>query len=186
MLMQLRQRMQRTLPVDEAADAAVLIPITDECNPRVILTVRSKKLKSHAGEVAFPGGKRDTLDGNLEQTALRETFEEIDLDPGAVEIIGPGRERTSRFGLRVRPFVGLVQPGMTLRANPHELQEVFSVPLEYFLERANLRIERIELDGRERDLPWYPWGERQVWGLTALMLIDVLNTVFDYGVELRS
>jgi 8-oxo-dGTP pyrophosphatase MutT (NUDIX family) len=186
MLTQLRQRMEHAISVDEAADAAVLIPITQECNPRVILTVRSATLKSHAGEVAFPGGKRDPQDLNLQQTALRETFEEIELDPAAVEIIGPGPERTSRFGLRVRPFVGLVQSGVNLKANPQELQEVFSVPLAFFLQRSNLRIERIVLDGRERDLPWYPWGKRQVWGLTALMLIDVLNTVFDYGVELRS
>jgi len=170
---------------DEAADAAVLIPITAEAEPQVILTLRAGHLSSHAGEVAFPGGKRDPVDRSLVDTALRESFEEIALDPELVEVIGAGRRRRSRWGLEVRPFVGLVPGGLDLKANPEELEAVFSVPLAHFLVRENLRIESVEHEGRVKDLPWYPWQDLQVWGLTAIMLIDLLNTAFAFGVDVR-
>lgn len=187
MLLKLRESLAGTHErgEDEVADAAVLIPITDEAEPRVILTLRAGHLSSHAGEVAFPGGKRDPLDLSLEDTALRESFEEIALEPSQVEVIGVGRRRRSRWGLEVRPFVGLVPGGLELRANPAELEAVFSVPLAHFLVRENLRIESVEHEGRIKDLPWYPWEDVQVWGLTAIMLIDLLNTAFAFGVDVR-
>lgn len=181
----LRERLAGERDPDQPADAAVLIPITLEPEPRLILTVRARHLSSHPGEVAFPGGKRDPDDRSLAETALRESFEEIALDPAAVEILGAGPQRQSRFGLQVRPFVGIVAPDLVLAANPAELDSVFSVPLRYFLEHENLRFEVIELEGRIRDVPWYPWHDKQVWGLTAIMLIDLLNTAFDFGVEIR-
>jgi 8-oxo-dGTP pyrophosphatase MutT (NUDIX family) len=170
---------------DAEADAAVLIALTAEPEPQLILTVRAAHLKSHAGEVAFPGGKRDATDRSLAETALRESHEEIGLDPRCVEILAPGRQRISRFGLRVSPFVAIVPADVMLAPNVEELDEVFRVPLAYFLQRENLRVQRVVHEGRELDVAWYPWGERQVWGLTAVMLIDLLNIVFDYGVELR-
>jgi len=166
-------------------DAAVLIALTSEPQPDVILTRRAAHLRSHAGEVAFPGGKRDASDRSLAETALRESQEEIGLDPGCVEIIAPGRQRTSRFGLRVSPFVAIVPPDVALSPNLAELDEVFRVPLAHFLHRENLHVRRVDHEGREQDLAWYEWGEREVWGLTAVMLIDLLNTAFDFGVELR-
>ncbi len=184
-LKELRERLAGEREPDQPADAAVLIPITLEPEPRLILTVRARHLSSHPGEVAFPGGKRDSGDRSLVETALRESFEEIALDPAAVEILGAGPQRQSRFGLQVRPFVGIVAPDQVLVPNRAELDSVFSVPLRYFLERANLRFEAIELEGRIRDVPWYPWHDKQVWGLTAVMLIDLLNTGFDFGVEIR-
>ena len=87
--------------------------------------------------------------------------------------------------MRVYPFVGVVPADVQLSANPAELEEVFRVPLAYFLQRENLRVQRIVDAGRELDVAWYPWRERQVWGMTAVMLVDLLNTVFDFGVELR-
>jgi 8-oxo-dGTP pyrophosphatase MutT (NUDIX family) len=171
--------------VDQVADAAVLIPITRETEPQIILTVRAGHLSSHAGEVAFPGGRRDPGDHSLSETALRESFEEIALDPGAVEVLGPGRQRRSRFGLQVRPYIGIVAPDPVLVPNPEEIEAVFRVPLRFFLERANLRIEAVKHEGRIRDVPWYPWHEKQVWGLTAVMLIDMLNIAFDFGVDIR-
>ncbi len=168
------------------ADAAVLIAVTAEPEPQIILTVRASHMRSHPGEVAFPGGRRDAADRSLIETALRESQEEIGLDAGCVEILAAGRQRTSRFGVRVYPFVGVVPADVRLSANPAELEEVFRVPLAYFLQRENLRVQRIVDAGRELDVAWYPWRERQVWGMTAVMLVDLLNTAFDFGVELRS
>lgn len=189
MLRQLRQRLEAIGPLAEdnlRGDAAVLIPITDEAEPRVILTVRATHMNTHAGEVAFPGGKRDVEDRDLIHTVLRESREEIGLDPAQVEIIGVGRRRRSRFGLQVQPFVGVVDAAARFEPNREELDAVFSVPLAYFLERRNLRIEGIERDGRIRDMPGYEWQSgRRVWGLTAIMLIDILNVVYDFGVEIR-
>ncbi|MBK6278937.1 MAG: CoA pyrophosphatase [Gammaproteobacteria bacterium] len=186
MLARIRERLlcePQEAPGD--ADAAVLIAITAEPEPQIILTVRASHMRSHPGEVAFPGGRRDAADRSLIDTALRESHEEIGLDPGCVEILAAGRQRTSRFGVRVYPFVGVVPADVQLSANPAELEEVFRVPLAYFLQRENLRVQRIVDAGRELDVAWYPWRERQVWGMTAVMLIDLLNTVFDFGVELR-
>lgn len=185
MLARVRERLQFMPPPVDDADAAVLIALTDQPEPEVILTVRAAHMRSHPGEVAFPGGKRDPGDHSLLETALRESREEIGLDPARVEIIGGGRLRTSRFGLRVSPFVGIVPPDTELSPNAEELDEVFRVPLAYFLQRDKLRVERVLHEGRELDVVWYPWGERQVWGMTAVMLIDLLNSVFEFGVELR-
>jgi len=186
MLTRIRERLlvePRDAPGD--ADAAVLIAVTAEPEPEIILTVRASHMRSHPGEVAFPGGRRDAADRSLLETALRESREEIGLEPGCVEILAAGRQRTSRFGVRVYPFVGLVPPDVRLAPNAEELDEVFRVPLAYFLRRENLRVQRVVDEGREMDIAWYPWGERQVWGMTAVMLVDLLNTVFDFGVELR-
>ena len=186
MLARIRERLlcePQAAPDD--ADAAVLIALTAERAPQIILTVRAAHMRSHPGEVAFPGGRRDAADRSLIETALRESHEEIGLDPRCVEILAAGRQRTSRFGVRVCPFVGVVPADVRLSPSAAELEEVFRVPLAYFLRRENLRVQRIVDEGREVDLAWYPWRERQVWGMTAVMLVDLLNTVFDFGVELR-
>lgn len=186
MLARIRERLLcEPQAVPEDADAAVLIALTAERAPQIILTVRAAHMRSHPGEVAFPGGRRDAADRSLAETALRESHEEIGLDPGCVEILAAGRQRTSRYGVRVCPFVGVVPAGVRLSPNAAELEEVFRVPLAYFLQRENLRVQRIVDEGREMDLAWYPWRERQVWGMTAVMLVDLLNTAFDFGVELR-
>ncbi len=87
--------------------------------------------------------------------------------------------------MQVRPFIGIVAPDLVLVPNLAELDSVFRVPLRHFLERDNLRLDEVEHEGRICDLPRYPWRDKQVSGLTALMLIDLLNTAFDFGVDIR-
>ena len=166
-------------------DAAVLMAFTDEPEPELVLTVRSSQLSSHAGEVAFPGGKRDETDESLLYTALRETEEEIALDTSLVEVLGRSRQRISYWGLRVTPFVGIIPRGMRLEANPFEIAEIFHVPLKFLLDRNNLAMDSIIRDGEPRSIPNYPFQGYSVWGLTAVMIIDLLNTVYDYGVDLE-
>ncbi len=172
------------VPALEEADAAVLLALTAQPAPELILTLRAAHMSTHPGEVAFPGGRRDRDDRDLVHTALRESHEEIALDPGCVEVVGALRGRTSRFGVRVCPVVAVVPADLQLEPNRAELDEVYRIPLTHFLRRENLRIDRVLHQGREMDVPWYPWGERQVWGLTALMLLDLLETAFDFHVEL--
>lgn len=190
MLNRLRERMRDTSvfrPLDERipADAAVLIPITDEREPHVILTVRASRLKSHAGEVAFPGGKRDESDIDLSATALRESFEEIGLDPAMVEIVGPCAPMRSRFGLQVQPYVGIVPADVALAPNDAELESIFRVPLEWLLQRDNLLLEEVMHEGSVKDSPRYVFGGRKVFGLTAMLLVDLLNAAYDFGVVIR-
>ena len=166
-------------------DAAVLMAFTDEPEPELVLTLRSSQLSSHAGEVAFPGGKRDDTDESLLYTALRETEEEIALDTSLVEVLGSSRQRISYWGLRVTPFVGIIPSGLPLQANPLEIAEIFHVPLRFLLDRDNLTIETMVREGKQRTMPNYPFQGDSVWGLTAVMIIDLLNTVFDYGVDLE-
>ncbi|MCG3171473.1 MAG: putative Nudix hydrolase NudL [Pseudomonadales bacterium] len=173
-----------SVPPAEEADAAVLLALTAQREPELILTLRAAHMSTHPGEVAFPGGRRDPDDRDLVYTALRESHEEIALDPDCVEIVGALPGRTSRHGVRVCPVVAIVPAQVRLEPNRAELDEVYRIPLDYFLHRENLRIDRVLHQGRAKDVPWYPWGERQVWGLTAVMLIDLLDAVFDFHVEL--
>lgn len=158
--------------------AAVLIPITKDLqHPEVVLTKRSSKLRSHASEVAFPGGKRDFTDRDLQHTALRETHEEIGVPPRDVEVLGNLEPKRSAHNLAVTPYVGLVEAGMDYVANPHELDEIFHVPLDFFLEQSPAMESRV--NGRVYPVPAWEFEGFYIWGLTAAILVDLLNTVFD-------
>jgi len=166
-------------------DAAVLMAFTDDEDPRLILTVRASDLSSHAGEVAFPGGKRDDTDESLLHTALRETEEEIAIEPALVDVIGRSTQRISFWGLRVTPFVGVVPADIRLNPNPREIEEIFQVPLGHLLDPNNLNMTPRTRDGVEYLVPNFSYKDYSVWGLTAVMIVDLLNAVFDYGLDLQ-
>ena len=182
MIENLRQRLptyvRRDLPM-QMPEAAVLMPFTDEPDPQLILTVRSNNMPTHAGEVAFPGGKRDPGDSNLLATALRESHEEVGLSPQEVEVLAELSPMASRFGMKVTPFVGLVQPDVRLVAEPGEIGEIFRVPLSFFLDTAPELSAPFTFLGRRMRFPNYYFEQRRIWGLTAFMILDVLNHVYD-------
>ena len=164
-------------------EAAVLIALTrDEMNPEIIFTRRSTHMNTHSGEVAFPGGKRDPEDITLEATALRESHEEIGLQPGEVEILGAGNDVISRFGLRVRPFIGTVSPDVQLVANTDELDRIFRVPVRYFLDQNQIRTDQIAYKHKTYQVPAWQYGEYHIWGLSAIMLAEFLN--FGVGADI--
>lgn len=167
-----------------ASQAAVLIPLTDEPEPSVILTRRATHMNTHAGEVAFPGGKRDPGDPSLLYTALREAEEEIGLSPNAVDILGMLHPKQTRFGMMVTPFVGRVPVGLELRPNLEELDSIFFVPLRYFLDNAPQGRMQTELFGQKFRVPSYQYDEYTIWGLTAFILVDLLNRVYDAKIDL--
>jgi len=168
----------------EEADASVLILMTRESDPRMIFTLRAAHLNSHAGEVSFPGGKRDPEDASVLATALRETQEEIGVDPDCVEIIGAARERRSKWGLLVQPYVGLIPADTTFVANPDELDEVFAVPMSFLLDPANLQMTPFEHEGEQFEMPWYGWEGKTIWGLTAGIMLGLLHDVFDFDIDM--
>ena len=186
MLDLLRQRLpgyQRTeLPL-ALPEAAVLMPLVDTPEPRVILTVRSSSMPTHAGEVAFPGGKRDPEDKSLLMTALRETEEEVGLSREYVDVLGQLSPIASRYGMKVTPFVGIVHPDAQLQAEPGEIETIFQVPLTFFLEERPELSSPIDFFGRRFRIPSYYYEDKRIWGLTAFMILDLINHVYDAGIE---
>lgn len=163
--------------------AAVLVAITNELNPQVVLTLRSTALKRHSGEVSFPGGWWDKGDLTLAHTALREAHEEVDLASDSVELIGAWRSRFARGHVRVQPVVGVIAPDTVLVPNPGELDAVFKVPLSFFLEDRRVRTDVFTYEGIEHWIPAYQYEGFEIWGFTAGILVDLLNKTLGAGIE---
>ena len=125
-------------------EAGVLVPVTDNHqNPEIIFTLRSSNLKTHRGQVSFPGGRRDPDDHSLAHTALRETHEEIGLPPEKVEVIAPLSQVMSLHQILVTPYVGVVPEDHPLSANPAEIESIFRVPVSFFLEDRRERTDSL-------------------------------------------
>jgi 8-oxo-dGTP pyrophosphatase MutT (NUDIX family) len=165
------RRLRHSLP-----EAGVLVALTDNpLNPQIILTRRASRLSSHAGEVAFPGGKRDPEDKSILATALRESHEEIGLNPSSVRVIGPLSQVISKHGYLVSPFLGIIPAQAPLSPNPHELESLFKIPLHYLLDKRQLQLERLIDEDGERHAPRYDYQGYVIWGLTAYILVEMLN-----------
>lgn len=161
----------------EPVRAAVLVPIYTRGSERgVILTERASNLKMHAGQVAFPGGRYDPVhDGSLVATALRETFEEIGVLEGDVQVIGALPERrTLTSNYVVSPFVGLVTASISLHLDRREVHRAFRVPLEVF--ESSDRRDRFVWKAEEQayEVPFVSVGSSRVWGVTLDIIDDLL------------
>lgn len=156
------------------AQAAVLMGIVQRPVPTLILTQRTAHLKTHSGQIALPGGKLDPSDANAVEAALRESHEEVGLDPCHVEVLGTLPVYVTGTAFVVTPVVALVKEEVQLHANPDEVAEVFEIPLPFLMDPANHRWHRFEWEGGVRT--WYsmPYSDgnkqRFVWGATAGML----------------
>lgn len=186
---QLRQRMTsyqpRHLPGTEALpEAAVLMPITRAANPEFILTMRPKTMPTHAGQVAFPGGRHEKGE-TIRDTAFREAHEEVGLVREAVELLGQLSPLTSRHGMKVTPYVGLVAADFPLVADSREVDEIFRVPVEFFLDTPPQLTQPINIFGQYFRLPNYYYGDKHIWGLSAMMIIELLNHAYDAGISLK-
>ncbi|WP_417686553.1 CoA pyrophosphatase [Roseibium sp.] len=160
-------------------DAAVLIPVVaDVQQPRVILTLRTSKLSTHAGQIAFPGGKIDADDGSPMHAALREAHEEIGLDPLAVTPIGELAPYLTGSGFRVVPIVAEVAPEVQLVPNPDEVEDVFDVPLSFLMDPENHRKQSRDWNGRPRYFYEMPYENRYIWGVTAGIIRSLYDTVY--------
>lgn len=161
-------------------EAAVLLLITDsENNPELILTVRSATLNSHQGEVCFPGGKRDTTDLHISETALRETEEELGIASTDIELCGSLGQVVSKHHLHVTPWVGLIPSRLTLRPNPAEIARVFKVPIRFFIEQGAPKCERLMVSGQVWELPYWDYDGEHIWGLTAYIICELLTVGFE-------
>jgi 8-oxo-dGTP pyrophosphatase MutT (NUDIX family) len=155
--------------------AAVLIPITDRAEPGVILTQRPTWLRSHAGQVAFPGGKVDDTDENSIFAALREAEEELNIPPARVEVIGVADTYYSGSGFSITPVVGIIPPDLELQPNPQEVEDWFEVPLAFLLDPANSINKEASWNGQQRSYYDMQWGERRIWGVTAGIIANLVR-----------
>jgi 8-oxo-dGTP pyrophosphatase MutT (NUDIX family) len=155
-----------------AKEAAVLIAITDRAEPGVLLTVRREHLRSHAGQIAFPGGRTEPGEDAV-AAALREAHEEVLLDPAVVEVVGMIEPYRTVTGYVVTPVIGVVPPDLELEPHEHEVAELFEAPLAFVLDRANQQRRSALFEGRERHYYEIAWNERRIWGATAGMIVNL-------------
>jgi 8-oxo-dGTP pyrophosphatase MutT (NUDIX family) len=156
------------------AQAAVLLGVVMRDEPTVLLTQRPSHMSTHAGQIAFAGGKCDETDANVAATALREAQEEVGLEPHHVQVLGTLPEYVTGSAFYVTPVVALISPAMTLQLNTHEVSDVFEVPLAFLMNPAHHHWHRYEFDGVVREWLSMPYQDsdqlRFVWGATAGML----------------
>jgi 8-oxo-dGTP pyrophosphatase MutT (NUDIX family) len=158
--------------------AAVLVPIIDRSEPTVLLTQRTAELASHAGQVAFPGGKIDPSDASPVAAALREAQEETGLASTLVEPIGYLDLYLTFSGFRILPTVARVKPGFTLEINPREVVDTFEVPLEFLMTPANHQRKTRDWNGLQRDYYAIPFENRYIWGITAGILRNLYDRIY--------
>ncbi|MDX1569661.1 MAG: CoA pyrophosphatase [Xanthomonadales bacterium] len=159
---------------DRLLEAAVLVPLRRlESGWEVILTVRTHELRRHAGQISFPGGRSELDDPTRLATALRETEEEIGVEPAHVTPLGCLDPIVTITGYSVFPFVGRVSEAAELRRDAREVAEIFSVPLDFLLDPDNCRTERAFFKGRQREYHVFPYRHYKIWGATAAMLRDL-------------
>ena len=153
---------------DGLRDAAVMIAVVDHPgDATLLLTQRTVHLRNHSGQIAFPGGRIDPEDATPEDAALRETEEEVGLDPSLIDIIGRMPDYVTGSGYRIAPVLGVVTPGFDLTINPDEVDAAFEVPLRFLMDPANHRRESRLWNEQERFFYTMPYGDRYIWGVTA-------------------
>ena len=159
--------------------ASVLIPIIlRESGPSVMLTQRTAHLSSHAGQIAFPGGRQD--DGEIAlAAALRETLEETGLQSTYISPLGYLDGYLTITHYMVTPVVALVREGFDLQAHAHEVDDIFEVPLAFLMNPANCQTQSREWKGMVRHFYVYPHGERYIWGATAGMIKNLYDRLYE-------
>jgi len=182
MIDSIKQKLEKLNPIKPTSlkKAGVFIGILyhDEYieNPEVIYTQRSAKVSTHSGEVSFPGGKWEEGDKDLYETSLRESKEEINLNIDDDTYLGSLNYLISKHKIEVNPFIGLVTKRQNFIDND-EIAHTFTVPLEFLIKNA--REHNIERKNTNVIVPSWVYNDQTIWGLTALITADFINTCFD-------
>jgi 8-oxo-dGTP pyrophosphatase MutT (NUDIX family) len=170
---EITSKVRASLP-SRRVPAAVLIPLVERTTGlTVLLTQRAETLKDHAGQVSFPGGRIEPEDKDAWHAALREAYEEIGLRAEFVEFAGYLPDHHVITGFRVTPVVAFVNPEYQLRIAAAEVHDAFEVPLDFILDAANHKSRRRELGGVSIEVHDIPYGDRNIWGATAGMLMTL-------------
>jgi 8-oxo-dGTP pyrophosphatase MutT (NUDIX family) len=160
---------QPEVPFDRPpVEAAVLIGLVKRASGLgVLYTERSPELRSHSGQIAFPGGKIDPTDADAADAALREAWEEVDLDRDDARVLGFLPRYFTGSNYLITPVVALVEPRRPFVPNPGEVKAVFEVPLDWLMDERNFGTYLIRRNGREYTTPQIVHGEFTIWGITA-------------------
>ena len=153
-------------------EAAVLMAVTDRADPGLILTVRREHLRTHAGQVAFPGGRIDPGEDAV-AAALREAHEEVLLPPDQVEVVGAIEPYRTVTGYIVSPVLAVIPPDLALEPHENEVADVFEAPLSFVLDPANQWRKSALFQGQERHYYEIVWNDRRIWGATAAMIVNL-------------
>jgi 8-oxo-dGTP pyrophosphatase MutT (NUDIX family) len=176
-------RVRASLPARQVR-AAVLVPLVERRpGMTVLLTQRAETLKDHAGQISFPGGRIEPEDEDAWHAALREAYEEIGLSANLVEFAGYLPDHQVITGFRVTPAVGFVSPEYQLRIAKAEVHDVFEVPLDFILDAANHRSRQRKLGDLTIEVQDIPYGERNIWGATAGMLMTLRRMLQSRGAK---
>ena len=141
----------------------------------ILLTQRAETLPKHAGQIAFPGGGQENGDASPEDTALRETHEEVGLSAESITLLGRMNARETGTGYRVLPIVGTASPPLTLSPNHSEVKKVFELPIEFILDKKNVRLETKVLQSKKQKFYVLSYKDYYIWGLTARILVELSN-----------
>lgn len=167
----------------QIGQAAVLMALTDEDEPQLILIRRTLHLPTHPGEIALPGGKVDSGDSDLRATALREAWEEVALPTAQFRYAGHLPSRFSANSMLVMPIVGVIPSRLPLHAHAGEVDEILRVPLRFFSEQDNLRGDRLVHNGVEHVTARFQYRHHTIWGMTAGFIVELVKRF--YGIELH-
>lgn len=176
----LPQWRRETLDIPDFRRAAVLVPILDALDgPRMLFTIRAAGLRSHAGQIAFPGGRLEPGEDSV-TAALRETYEEVGLDIDPANVLGVLGDHPSPFGFVATPVVARVTWPQVLAPDPDEVAATFEVPLADLLAIEPTSEERQLLHYR-RNLYSYRWREHDIWGFTGNVVKELLDVLREAG-----
>jgi 8-oxo-dGTP pyrophosphatase MutT (NUDIX family) len=179
----LRERSPQTLGGNGYKPAAVLIPIQErQDGDYLVLTKRADHLRTHKGQIAFPGGRVDAADSDIVETALRESREEIGIDPSSVRILGRLDEFTAGYGLVVTPVIGVIPAACEFRIDPAETSAVASVPIVSLMRPPNFTMNDYLSPGGHPSYHFYVNGW-DIWGVTARIIVQFLELIYDFKVE---
>ncbi|MFZ5468127.1 MAG: CoA pyrophosphatase [Myxococcota bacterium] len=188
----LRERLSRhparalNLPGVSLRESAVLVPLFLRGGvPHVLFTKRPMTLRSHAGQISFPGGARDPEDATSLHTALRETYEELGVPAEQVEILGMLDEIPTISRFRVVPYVGVIPGSWVYRPSAEEIEEIIEAPLPALMDPAIHRAEKRFVGEGERKIYFYDFGPHIIWGATARILKDLLHHIAELAAGSR-
>jgi 8-oxo-dGTP pyrophosphatase MutT (NUDIX family) len=165
--------------IEPLVAAAVLVPVIEHDVPTLLFTRRPEHLRSHPGQVSFPGGRVEEIDQGPADTALRETREETGIAEDSVEIAGYLSPHAVLSGFAITPVVGFVRPGFRLTIDPVEVAEVFEVPVSFFLDHRNAVVTEREWRGVRMQMCEYHFDNHRIWGATAQIIESFCEALYN-------
>lgn len=169
---------RKEIKIDGFHTAAVLVPFVRSTDTyELLFTKRTEVVETHKGQISFPGGMVDDQDPDVVHAALREAHEEVGIPLAAVETVGLLDDLRTPRGVVITPVVGIIDNLPQLRVNDIEVEEVFHMPLMFFADPANGRMELREFQGRKREVWYYESGRHTIWGVTAMIIRSLLKKI---------